>query len=155
MTARWLWGHQLPCGWLITQQMAWIYRIWQIRGFLRCSAEDVRHLSLVLFTSWFIRLQTLSVFSDRLTVLQNSLACWRLETLIYLFSELYGCWLFLNACVVCCCTKEFSDLMFFLVVPSWLYQISLFSRRMPCLSAEKNGESGCFISLGWWSRKSL
>ena len=37
-------------------------QIWQIRGFLRCSAEDIRHLSLlVFFTSWFIRLQTLSV----------------------------------------------------------------------------------------------
>ena len=60
--------------------MVWIYTTWQTSGFLR-------FLSLAeLYTK---RLQTLSV--SGLTELQNSLECWRLAALIYLFSEQNGC----------------------------------------------------------------
>ena len=35
------------------RQIVWIWGIWDFLSILRCSAEDVRHLPLVLFIYWF------------------------------------------------------------------------------------------------------
>ena len=127
--------------------MVWIYTTWQISGFLRF---------LPLAELYTKRLQTLSV--SGLTELQNSLERWRLAALIYLFSEQNGCWLllwFFECMPVLSAAALRNFRCDFFPSGAFMYHISLFSRRLLCLIAKKNGEHGWFISSGRWSRKSL
>lgn len=98
-------------------------------------------------------------FCARLTELENFLACWRLAALICLFSKQNGCWLLLQffECLRCLLSYQGISRSLFFPSGAFMYHTSVFTRQLPFLIARKKfyGESGCFISSGRWSHKSL